>query len=90
MSLSKRISINVLALIGIGIAPWYVVVIYAIYCFWKFEILDVLVWMFILDILYGSVELHPHAMIPILLCTYIGALTVLVLGMIKKRIRYYS
>jgi hypothetical protein len=72
------------------IVPWYVIAGIGIYLFWKYELMEVLVWAFALDILYGSADMYAGSMIPMLIITYTGACVMLVLSIIKRRIRYYS
>lgn len=90
MSLSKRILINAIVGVLVLFAPWYIIAIIALFCFWKYEMFEVLVWAFMMDIVYGSVELGSGWFLPMLYITYITTLLILILSVIKKSIRYYS
>lgn len=74
------------------LTPWYVASLWFIICYWKYDMLELLVWAFIMDILYGSAELHKgnSMFIPMLSCTWIAAILIVFLSIIKKRIRFYS
>lgn len=101
MSWLKRILLNSLLLVSILILPWWVAAILIIWYIWKFDMLEVLFYALIMDILYASYESLGAIHFPLIfglgfgltipslpIFTIITALILYILSLVKKRIRF--
>jgi hypothetical protein len=89
MSLSKRILLDSIFIIGIIFLPWYILAIAALLLYWKFQLIEIIGFGLLMDIVYGSDALHVSWLgwIPFLPFAYGALIAVAVLSLIKKRIR---
>ncbi len=94
MSLSKRILLGSIFIIGILFLPWYIITIAALLLYLKYQLIEIIALGFLMDIVYGSDALHFMdgasmwlGWIPFLPFTYGAIMAVGVLNLIKKRIR---
>jgi hypothetical protein len=90
MSWSKRILIDSALLLAILFLPWYVPAILGLLYYWKYEAIEILFGAFIMDLLYTSYAFGDIWIFPMLTCTYITALLMVVLQIFKQKIRFYS
>ncbi len=98
MSLSKRILIDSVLVLGILFLPWYVLAAAALLLYWKFELIEIIAFGWLMDVAYGSDILHSFTTagsgadqwlgwIPYLPFAYGAVAAAIVLSLIKKRIR---
>ncbi len=101
MSWLKRILLNSLLLVCILFLPWWVSAILILWYIWKFDMLEVIFYAMLMDILYASYESLSAIHYPLLfglgfglevppfpIFTLITALIVYILSLVKKRIRF--